>query len=186
MQVSRRTGKINVSDIVQFLYCPRKVYFLKVANIRISKPKMEEGKRVQEGVERKLLKIAEKHNGRLFKNLYLENDFLCGFIDYAIDGKEFIPIDVKFSKFKNLSYAWRMQITAYCVLAEDLLGKKVEKGYIYLVGEKDELKLVRVYPEDKKALLRIVEQIYTLLESEIFPNALKSEKCNYCEVEKFC
>ncbi|MEM2817195.1 MAG: Dna2/Cas4 domain-containing protein, partial [Archaeoglobaceae archaeon] len=71
---SRRTGKIDVSDVVQFLYCPRKVYFIKVAGFRIVKSKMEEGKKVQEEVFRKLEKIADKMGGKLSTNVALESD----------------------------------------------------------------------------------------------------------------
>jgi len=42
------------------LYCPRKVYFLKVAGIRIARPKMEEGRTVQENVKGTLERFAER------------------------------------------------------------------------------------------------------------------------------
>jgi len=37
-------GYIDVSDIVQYLYCPRKVYFHRVAGITLTRPKMEVGR----------------------------------------------------------------------------------------------------------------------------------------------
>jgi len=52
---------MDVSDIVQYLYCPRKLYFLKIAGIRISKPKMEEGKAAQgEGKAEELCQKVER------------------------------------------------------------------------------------------------------------------------------
>lgn len=189
MQVSRRTGKLEVGDIVQFLYCPRKLYFLKVAGFRILKPKMEEGRRVQEEVTKRLEKIAEKMNGKLITNLWLESEALClaGNLDALIlTEKEILPVDVKFSRFNSISYAWKMQLTAYTLLVEEKFVRRVERAFIYLVSEKETLKEVKISAEDKKALLRLLDEIWMLLESEKYPIATKSKKCGYCEVEKFC
>lgn len=189
MQVSRRTGKLEVGDVVQFIYCPRKLYFIKVVGLRILKPKMEEGRKVQEEVTKRLEKIAEKMNGKLFKNFWLESEALslAGNLDALIlTEKEVLPLDVKFSKFGSISYAWKMQLTAYSLLAEENFGKRVERAFIYIVSEKEMLKEVKISAEDKKALLRLLEEIRILLESEKYPQAIKSKKCGYCEVEKFC
>ncbi len=128
-------------------------------------------------------------NGKLFTNLWLESEALClaGNLDALIlTEKEILPIDVKFSKFNSVSYAWKMQLTAYSILAEENFGKKVERAFIYIVSEKETLKEVKISAEDKEALLRLLEEIGILLESEKYPQATKSKKCGYCEVEKFC
>lgn len=189
MQVSRKAGKLSVNDVVQYLYCPRKVYFIKVAGFRILKPKMEEGKRVQEEVIRKLEKIAEKLGGKLLKNVRLDSDLygLTGNLDAVITtGKEAFPVDIKFSRFSSLSYAWKMQLTAYSILVEEKFGVRVEKAFVFLISEKEMLKEVRILPEDKKALLRLLEEIWKVLEKESYPKTTKSKKCGYCEMEKFC
>ena len=41
---------IDVSDIVQYLYCPRKLYFIRVMGLRITKPKMDVGRKIHENV----------------------------------------------------------------------------------------------------------------------------------------
>lgn len=189
MQVSHRAGKLEVSDVVQFLYCPKKLYFIKLAGFRIIRPKMEEGRRVQEGVAKKLEKTAEKMKGKLITNLWLESEVLglTGNLDALIlTEKEILPIDIKFSKFNSISYAWKMQLTAYAILAEENFDKRVDKAFIYLVSEKETLKEVNISLEDKKALIGLLERIRELLESEKYPMATKSKKCGYCEVEKFC
>lgn len=189
MRASCRTGKVDVSDIVQFLYCPRKVYFIKVAGIRILKPKMEEGRRVQEEVAGKMRKLAERFNAKLLSNVYLESEkfSLAGVLDFVLlSNDEAIPVDVKFSRFSSISYAWKMQVTAYAILIEENLGKAVKKAYIFLVGEKERLMEVLIASEDKKALERIVEKVRELIETEEYPKAAKSKRCGYCEVAKFC
>lgn len=186
---SRRTGKIDVSDVVQFLYCPRKVYFIRIAGFRIVKPKMEEGRRVQEEVLRRLERLAEKMGGKLLTNVTLESDRygISGKIDALILAQNTAyPVDVKFSKFSSVSYAWKMQLTAYSVLVEENFGFRVERAFIYLVSEKESMKEVRIFPEDRRALLRLLGEIRELLESESYPKTSRSRKCNYCEMAKFC
>uniref|UniRef100_A0A7J2TG18 CRISPR-associated exonuclease Cas4 n=1 Tax=Archaeoglobus fulgidus TaxID=2234 RepID=A0A7J2TG18_ARCFL len=185
MKLSRRTGKLDVSDVVQFLYCPRKVYFLKIAGFRITRPKMEEGKKEQERATEKLEKIAEKLGGVLLKNLMLESEKynLKGILDALIVANELFPVDIKLSRFSSVSYAWKMQMTAYSVLVEEKFEKTVKKAFLFLNGK---LREIHITPDDKKNLERILEQIWRLIESENYPPAIKSKKCGYCEMQKFC
>jgi len=185
MRLTHRAGKIDVSDVVQFLYCPRKVYFLKVAGFRITKPKMEEGKMEQERAIEKLEKMAEILGGKLLKNVPLESERygLKGILDALIVTKELLPVDIKLSKFSSVSYAWKMQLTAYSVLVEENFGTNVKKAGIFLNGK---LKEIQITPNDKRALERVLEQIWGIMESESYPKATKSKKCGYCEMQKFC
>ena len=179
---------IDVSDVVQYLYCPRKVYFIRVAGIRITKPKMEEGKAAHSDARRSLKRFAEKLEGELLTNLYLESERygLKGVVDAVVKaGDGVYPIDVKLSRFENLTYAWKMQITAYAMLVEEGFGERVEKGFIYLAG-KGKFLNVPIQPEDRKALERIVAEVEEILRSGKYPRASKSKKCGYCEVEPFC
>jgi CRISPR-associated exonuclease Cas4 len=185
MRLTHRTGKLDVADVVQFLYCPRKVYFLRFAGFRITRPKMEEGKIEQEKAIEKLEKMAEILGGKLLKNVPLESERygLKGILDALIVTEELLPVDIKLSKFSSVSYAWKMQLTAYSVLVEENFGKTVKKAFLFLNGK---LKEVRITPEDKRNLEIILEQIRRLIESESYPAVEKSKKCGYCEMQKFC
>ena len=185
---SRGGSVIDVSDIVQYLYCPRKVYFIKVAGIRLQRPKMEEGKKAQAEVERNLRRFAEKIGGELETGIYLESQRygLKGLLDAMINADSAIyPVDVKLSRFDSLSYSWKMQLTAYAMLLEENSGKSVRQGYIYIVGTRKLIE-VRIEPEDRRALMRIIREVKEIIESEKYPSASRSKKCNYCEVFDFC
>jgi len=157
MKLSRKTGDLEVSDVVQFLYCPRKLYFLKIAGFRIARPKMEEGRMEQERAAEKLEKIAKEYRGKLLKNLPLESERygLRGILDALMVAEDLFPVDIKLSKFSSISYAWKMQITAYSLLVEENFGKTVKKAFIFLNGK---LKEVQITPEDKRNLERIILQ----------------------------
>lgn len=186
---------------MQYLYCPRKVYFLKVAGIRIAKPKMEEGRTVQENVKGTLERFAEQLGGELQTNVYLESARLGlkGVLDALIliggeeegTGKEksgewerAYPVDVKLSKFQSVSYAWKMQLTAYASLVEENFGVCVKKGYIYLVGKR--FLDVEIDAESKRRLRKIVKDVESVIVEEKYPRAARSKKCGYCEVKDFC
>ncbi len=62
---------IEVSNIVQYLYCPRKLYFIKVMGLRITRPKMNAGKEVHENVARS---IARKIEGEILENVWKARD----------------------------------------------------------------------------------------------------------------
>jgi len=177
---------IDVSDIVQYLYCPRKLYFTKIVGIRITRPKMNVGKEIHENVVKAFRR--RKIEGELLENVYLESQKygIKGCIDVIIKrGEEYIPVDVKFSRFRNIFYQWKMQLVAYAVLVEENFGCKVRRAYVYLTENKEWIE-VEILPEDKEALVKIIERVEEIIREEKYPKVGKSKKCNYCEVSKLC
>ena len=177
---------IDVSDIVQYLYCPRKLYFIRVVGLKIKKPKMEVGKEVHGEVAKALKR--RKIEGEILENVYLESQKyrIKGCVDAVIRrGEEYIPVDIKFSRFRTLFYQWKMQLVAYAVLVEENFGCKVRRAYVYLTESNDWIE-VKIMPEDKEALVNIIRKVEEIIREEKYPQACKSKKCNYCEVSKFC
>ena len=177
---------IDVSDVVQYLYCPRKVYFIKVMGLRMTKPKMDVGKEVHDNVAKSMKR--RKIDGELMENVYLESRRygIKGCVDAIIRREdEFIPVDVKFSRFKGVFYGWKMQIVAYALLVEENFDCVVKRGYVYLVTDGKWME-VEITPEDRKALERIIEKVNEIIREEKYPSVQKSKKCNYCEMSKLC
>ena len=183
---------IDVNDVVQYLYCPRKVYFMKLG-IKTTRPKMEMGKEVHREIYAKLRrkkrwKNVEGADIEIIENVYLESERygIKGYVDLILKaGEELLPVDIKYTKFRDIFYGWKMQIVAYGVLIEENFNCLVRRGFIYLVDSKDWIE-VEVLPEDRKALERIVNRVRKIIASEEFPTVSKSKKCNYCEMSKLC
>jgi len=172
---------IDVSDLIQYLYCPRKVYFIKVMGIKLKKPKMEFGKELHD-------KLRIKCDGDIIYNLYLESESygIRGVVDAVIkENDNYYPVDAKFTRFNKLFYSWKMQLTAYAVLIEENFDVTIRKGYIYFIDEK-KLEEIEIAPEDKKALREMVKKVETIINEEKIPNVEKSRKCEYCEMKKLC
>jgi CRISPR-associated exonuclease Cas4 len=177
---------IDVSDVVQYLYCPRKVYFIKVMGLKVTKPKMDVGREVHDNVAKSMKR--RKIDGELIENVYLESHRygIKGCVDAIIKrGDEYIPVDVKFSKFKSVFYGWKMQLVAYALLVEENFGCTVSKGYVYLVTDGKWVE-VEITPEDRKALERIIKNVNEIILEEKYPSVQKSKMCNYCEMLKLC
>jgi len=175
---------IDVSDVVQYLYCPRKVYFLKVQGVRIARPKMELGRELHSKVKR----VIRRLEGEVHENVYLESRRygIKGCVDAVVKrGDNYVPIDVKYSRFKDVFYRWKMQLVAYAVLIEENYGCEVREGLIYLIQNRKWME-VGIFPEDRKRLKDIIAKVERLIEEGSYPPAAKSKKCNYCEVAKFC
>jgi len=101
-----------------------------------------------------------------------------------VDGGAF-PVDVKLTRFQSITYAWKMQLTAYALLVEENYAVEVRKGYLFLLNQGKFVE-VSISPDDRKALLRIIKEIERLIEEEKYPRTSKSKKCGYCEVREFC
>jgi CRISPR-associated exonuclease Cas4 len=181
---------IDVSDIAQYLYCPRKIYFIKVMGLRILKPKMEMGKEIHEGIYDKLRRRKRiwRVDAEIVENVYLESEKygIRGYVDAVLKcGEELIPVDVKYTKFDEIFYNWKMQLVAYAVLVEENFRCVVKKVLVYLTETNDWVE-VSIFPEDREALKRIIKKIEGIILNERYPPATKSKKCEYCEMLKIC
>ena len=199
MKVSGLDGSkqvINVWDILQYYYCPRKVYFLKVLGVPpIYKWGIEEGeeehkKEIKRSKERKdFFGFKHEEVEKIIYKLPLES------LELGLEGKvdavvllkngEVIPIEIKYSNYMNIFRGRKKQLTAYALLLEQKFDRKVTKGVLYFPKQN---KLVKVSIEqgDKEALKKDIAKIRELLSSEKIPMKSSREKCIYCEVSKYC
>ena len=133
---------LRVSDIKQYQYCPRVVYYQYVLPVdRKVTYKMEKGKVAQEEIEelearRKLGKYGLKEGKRTF-NPWLNSRKLglSGKLDLLIEANsERYPVDFKFTRgrpYKNHLY----QLGGYALIIEDKWEKSVQKGIRMMITE---------------------------------------------------
>jgi len=183
----------NVSDIKQFIYCPRVVYFTYVmpVNKKISF-KMEAGReehlKVEELEERRKLKLYGFTEGERRFNIYLKSDRLglAGKLDMIIiSNGRYYPVDFKDSvnaPDSNHKY----QLTGYALLVEDEFGKPVQKGFINLIP------LRKVYSIDitqnmREYTKKILSRMKKMIEMEQAPLPTRSKgRCIDCEFSNWC
>jgi len=183
----------TVSDIKQFLYCPRIVYFTYVMPVQKKTTfKMEYGKeehsRVEELEQRRRLKIYGLREGKRLFQVHLKSERLglSGILDMLIisDGR-YYPVDFKDST--NLQGSnHRYQLTAYSLLVEERFGKPVRRGFIHLISVRktyavDITQNMRDYT--KKVLTRMAR----IVQGEIMPPVCRTRgRCLDCEFRLWC
>lgn len=187
---------LQVSDITQYFYCPRKVYFLRTLGISPSpRKKMDAGK---EEHEREYRRIRERKTiygfnredvKKVFHKLPIEapEHSLHGRVDTVVllKGGKVIPVDVKYSSFTKVKRNWKKQLVAYAILLEAKFGKEVRSGVLYFPRKRKKVD-VEIRQKDKEFIHKDIENILKLIRSEKIPNVQKGKKCNYCEMKKFC
>jgi CRISPR-associated exonuclease Cas4 len=187
---------ITVFDIVQYHYCPRKVYFLRVLGVPVVvRKKMEYGQEVHDKERRRIMERKRVYGfdrelvEEVFQNLMIEAPEvgLRGQVDVALKLKsgEVLPVDTKFTDKVVVQRQYRKQLHAYALLLDYRFDTKVTRGIIYF-SKQHKTRIVEVTSEDKKALQRDIENINEMITNETTPKKVHQQKCKYCEVQKYC
>jgi len=191
---------ISVTDIKQYVYCPRIIYFERVLHAKpVLYSQQEDSKEKHEEYVRKELRWK---NG-----IYYSPDFvsaskmsfvqLCsdklglqGTIDLiikTIDG-EYLPVDYK-NMQSNHGRIWihhKYQLTAYALLIEDRFNTSVRRGLINYIPEDlvVELEITRSIKNYTKRILRNIKEI---IMREVLPLKRSVRRCvRGCGYEQIC
>ena len=185
--------ELKVSDLKQYYYCPRVVYYQYVMPVdKAVTYKMEKGKAAQEDLEllerRRKLRVYGLAEGKRRFNWWVHSASLglSGKLDMAIETEKAVyPVDFKFTRgrpHKNHLY----QLGGYALILEDQLGRPVEKGFIYLIPQKDAV-VFDLSEEVKVECLNTLSRIREMIVNERFPQAASSRaKCTDCEYQNYC
>jgi CRISPR-associated exonuclease Cas4 len=185
--------ELRVSDLKQYYYCPRVVYYHYVMPVdKKITYKMEKGKAAQEVIEalearRKMKSYGLQQGSRVF-NPWVRSDRLglSGKLDLLIETEEELyPVDFKFTRgrpFKNHRY----QLGGYALILDDTREKAVTKGFIYLIPQKDAV-VFDLSGKIKEACLRTLEAVRRMIRDETYPDQpARRAKCVDCEYQNYC
>jgi CRISPR-associated exonuclease Cas4 len=184
---------LRVSDLKQFSYCPRIVFYQHVMPVEKKTTfKMEEGKRAETVIDkletrRSLRKYRLGEGSRQF-HVWLRSERLglSGKLDLLIDSPEgLFPVDFKFTSGraqKNHLY----QLCGYALLAEDVYGKTVQHGFIYLIPQ-ETVVVMDLTLERKEETLHMLEVMREMIQREQMPDPTAvRERCAECEFRNYC
>lgn len=184
---------LKVSDVKQFLYCPRVVYFTYVMPVhkKITR-KMEYGKEEHLEIERlekrrKLRSYDLSAGERRFRTkLCSERLDLEGILDmHIVTSSGCFPVEFKHTTRKP-SLHHKYQLVSYALLLEDQYGKAVRHGYLYLIPGKRVI-TVEITPNARSYVKRTLEKIRTMVVRETFPPApRRPARCFDCEYANYC
>lgn len=184
---------LRVIDLKQYVYCPRVLYYqLVLPAVRPITYKMEEGVLAHHTAvsneKRRQLRTYGLTSGERYFDVPLYSADLCltGKIDLLIQtDEEWIPVDYKNSA--KIAPHYKMQLMAYGrLLAEDAAGKRVKRGFIYLLPTRTAVEVPFTKPLQKKVDQALAE-IHAIYTHETMPPPTKQRaKCTDCEFRRFC
>lgn len=188
---------LRVSDLKQYDYCPRVVYYeYCLPGVRPLTYKMEAGVAAQEEVEaleeRRSLRAYGLHEGERHFNVTIASTLLgwSGQIDMVIDTSEggkrrLLPVDFKFSR-QEPGHHFKVQLAAYALLIEEKWQHPVEQGFIYLIPLRRAVSVpltTRLRNDTRRHLV----EIRTLVQTQrVPPPTTQRGRCVNCEFRRFC
>lgn len=188
---------INISDIKQYLYCPRKIFFSHVCPVpRKNTYKMEHGRaghlELDKLEKRRTLKRYSLAAGQRVFHTWLQSDRLGlqGKLDMHIVVKgrhftEYLPVEFKFTGYRA-ALDHKYQVVGYAMLLEDHYRTTVRDGLLYLVP-RQEIIPVAITPDARAFVLQTRDKIWRIIAGEQMPGRQRnSRKCCDCECRRFC
>lgn len=188
---------ITISDVLEYLFCPRFIYFMYCLDI----PQHEE-KRF------KVLKGREVHEIRRLTNTeYARKKLNCtrkerdvfiaskenrikGIVDEVLfleDGTA-APLEYKFAEYKDKIFrTYKYQLILQALMIKENYGIDVKRGYICYTRSNSLVKQIDFKSSDFKKAVDIIESIIDIIEKGVYPKTTRSSmKCIDCCYRNIC
>lgn len=185
--------KLRVTDIKQYVYCPRIIYFTYVCPVdKKTSRKMEYGKEAHVELDKlekrrtfKRYNFADAER-KYHEHLYSKRLGLEGKLDMHLVSKgEVFPVEFKYTS-KTPSLNHKYQLVAYAMLLEDAYDKPVRYGFLHLHPE-GEVTPVEITPNARLYTKSIMDKIRLIVQNESFPPPTQRRaRCIDCEYRNYC
>jgi CRISPR-associated exonuclease Cas4 len=189
----------TVTDLKQYAYCPRVVYYTYcLPLIRPTTFKMERGiaahEQARSKARRRTLAAYGLQRGQRHFDVWLESAALGlrGRVDLVIESdenptgqKELIPVEYKNSR-RTAGPHWKRQLAAYSLMLEENWGTPVRRGFIYSLPTR-RAEEVTIRPRLRADVRETVAAMRRMIEGETMPAPPKRRRaCVDCEFRRFC
>jgi len=184
---------LTVSDIRQFSYCPRVVYFTYVQPLeRPATYKMEHGltaeKRADALERRRTLHRYGLESGERIFDAWLRSDALAlsGKADLLIlTADAACPVEYK-ETTGGMTRNHRLQLTAYAMMAEQQYARPAPCGFVCRLPD-GMMWRVTTLGTWRQQVLDVLRRIREMADAERFPDPPRERgKCVDCEFRRFC
>lgn len=186
-------GYFTVTDLKQYAYCPRIVFYERcLPRLRPRTHNMDLGKvehsSEQKRAARRTLSKYDVAGGRRDFNVSLMSRryHLRGLVDEVIYGQsgEIIPVDHKLTD--KVSANHRLQLAAYALMLEETTGTAVPRGFVYLI-ESGKLVEVAVTLALREQVTALLGDLFETVTQERMPGPTTvPARCTNCEFRRFC
>jgi CRISPR-associated exonuclease Cas4 len=190
-------SEITTSIMLEYLYCPRFIYFMEVLKIdqyEDKRRKVQKGRDIHkykaltnQDYKRKKIGVTKKLTEM---DLYSEQYGIHGKVDEILflENETASPLDYKFAEYKGKIYkTLKMQTVFYGLLIKENYNKNVNKAYIVYTRSKNHLVEIDIKGKDFENLLKIINDIRNIIDLNFYPKKTKyTSKCNDCCYRNIC
>ncbi|GAB7018960.1 CRISPR-associated protein Cas4 [Halostagnicola bangensis] len=170
---------INVSDLNQFAYCPRRYWYLHFYDTQGRNYERIEGKTTHEN---------QSTRGDWLNELYLESEELGlkGKIDVLdLEEDRAVPVERKRAESGDYYKSDEVQLAGYCMLLEDHLDEPVREGAIYLY-ETDQRMHIPITEDHRAEVHEQISAIQSMSVDSIPSFTDNPDKCEACSAREYC
>lgn len=188
---------INISDVLEYEFCPRFIYFMYCLDIRQHEElrfKVLAGREIHKKITQTNRNYIRKKIGceaRAF-NVFLSSSDLNvkGILDEVLflkDGTA-APLEYKFAKYKETMFRTnKSQIVLQAVLIEENYNKRVNGGFVCFVRSNHKLVEVRIHQKDIDKVKEEINEILRIIDKGYYPATKKNlKKCPDCCYRNIC
>jgi len=182
-----------VTDLKQYLVCPRVVYYERcLVGIRPRTYKMDAGRDAHDDEREKSARRVTRPYGiengeRLFEVRLTSGALgLTGRLDEMLIDSNGSRIPVDYKMTRSVGSQHRIQISAYAMLIEAIFKVPVSRGYIYLIPTRTRHEII-ITTALRERVNQILHELKAMVERENFPDPPKNRSiCSDCEFRRFC
>ena len=197
MELCSSRGSITISDVIEYLYCPRFTYFMHCLAIPQREErlyKVRKGREVHAAKEttnigylRRRYSVADKQ-----VEVYMNSPKLGirGVVDEVLfleDGTA-APLDYKFAEYRGKMFrTHRYQSALYGMMISETFGVPVNRGYVVYTRSKDKIVEIKFTEKDWEQANKIVDNIFRIIQDGEYPDiSTNKRKCLNCTYRRIC
>jgi CRISPR-associated exonuclease Cas4 len=188
---------ITISDVLEYLFCPRFIYFMYCLDIpqhEEKRFKVLKGREIHEVRRKTNTQYLRKRLGCIRKetSVYMSSpeNHIRGIVDEVLfleDGTA-APFEYKFAEYKGRVFStYRTQLTFHGLMIKENYNIDVERGFICYTRSNNLIKELRFKPKDFEEAKGTVRNILDIIQRGYFPEKTKyKNKCIDCCYRNIC
>jgi CRISPR-associated exonuclease Cas4 len=188
---------VTVSDALEYLFCPRFIYFmhcLGIAQKEERRFKVQKGRELHESREKVNRDYVRKKLNCVRKEIsvYLisQKYHFKGEVDEVLfleDGTA-APLDYKYAEFKETVYkTHKFQAALYGLLIMEHFGVDVKRGFVCYTRSNNHVEEINFQQKDYEKALQMVHEILMIIQRGYYPDGTKQKaRCVDCTYRNIC
>ena len=188
---------INISDVLEYLFCPRFIYYIYCLDISQHEElrfKVLKGRETHKEKEHLNPNYLRKKLGCVEREVSVfmasKEHYIKGIADEILflDDGTAAPLEYKFAEYKNKIFStYKYQLVLQALLIKENYDVKVNRAFICYVRSNNLIKQIDIKPSDLDRAIEIINDILQIIEKGFYPKKSKyPNKCIDCCYRNIC